>query len=170
MLPIGISPTMVLIAALVVTNGLTLLGWKSTGATLKTTKQEVVKVSLERDTVQAKHDIFVQVVKETGEEAERANRKFVEDTNRYVKEKEDEHKSDLGKLHAFYTQRMRNAARPSSANPGSGQVPGIPPAPRSIDEVPANCLSLAEQAAETTLMLTDLQDWHRSLPRSHASP
>lgn len=170
MLPIGISPTMIVIGALVLTNGLTLLGWKVTGASLKAAKKEIAEITYQHNILQAKHDMFVKAVKETGEEAERAAKQLLEDTRKYAKEKEDGYKTDLDKLRAFYTKRMRSTAGTPSANPGSGQVPGVPPAPRSIDEVPANCLSLAEQAGETTLMLIELQDWHRNLPRAQATP
>lgn len=61
-------------------------------------------------------------------------------------------KAALDVTRADYDKRMRSYAR------GSG-LSAIPQAPRSVDEVATNCLSLAEQSAETTLQLITLQDW-----------
>lgn len=63
-------------------------------------------------------------------------------------------KAALDVTRADYDKRMRSYAR------GSG-LSAIPQAPRSVDDLPAESLPLAEQCAETTLMLVKLQDWIR---------
>lgn len=61
-----------------------------------------------------------------------------------------DHRRDV---HDFYRRRVL----PSGSN--SKPMPGISRAPERIDEVPSDALPLAEQCAETTFQLIDLQKW-----------
>jgi hypothetical protein len=77
--------------------------------------------------------------------------------------------ADRGHLLAFVAHRVRNNA-PS----GAGTVPGVPAAAARVDAEPADvvpaaeqppssttCEKLAEDAAQTTLMVVEFQKWYR---------
>ena len=66
-----------------------------------------------------------------------------------------EYAKNLDRLRTDY-QRLRKQYASSA---GSGGVSKVPDSAKSIDAIPANCLPLAADAAETTLTLVTLQEW-----------
>ena len=80
------------------------------------------------------------------------------------------HTRDQDTLRRYYEARL--AAHPGNAACGlhpagapGAAVPTLADAPRSIDDLPRDCLPLAAQCAETTLQLLDLQDYYSELIR-----
>lgn len=69
-----------------------------------------------------------------------------------TKATEAKHENDLANLRKYYAERMRTSN-------GSCAMPGISKPPVSIDAVPSDALPIAEQCAETTLQLVNLQRW-----------
>ena len=65
-----------------------------------------------------------------------------------------EYAKNLDRLRADY-QRLRKQYADSSG----GGLSKVPDSAKSIDAIPADCLPLAADAAETTLTLVALQEW-----------
>ena len=98
--------------------------------------------------------IFAEQVRAEGAKAERRTAELIATAKNISVAKDAEYAKNLDRLRADY-QRLRK----QYASAGGGSVPALPEAPRSIDAITADCLPLAADAAETTLMLVTLQEW-----------
>jgi hypothetical protein len=67
----------------------------------------------------------------------------------------NQYEARLSAIHGYYADRMQ----PDS---GGGNLPPVSKSPSCPDAAPANSVS-ARQCAETTLMLTELQNWIRGI-------
>ena len=68
----------------------------------------------------------------------------------------DEYEAKLAAVHNYYTDRMRSPSTDSSS------MPTVSNAPQCINATPTDTVP-AGQCAETTLQLTELQKWVRSI-------
>lgn len=98
--------------------------------------------------------LFADQVRAEGAKAERKTADLIAAAKTISMKKDAEYAKSLDRLRADY-QRMRK----QYAGSGSGAMPAIPEGPRSLEEVSPDALPLAEQCAETTLMLESLQEW-----------
>lgn len=101
-----------------------------------------------------KLQLFAEQVRAEGAKAERRTAELIATAKNISVAKDAEYAKNLDRLRADY-QRLRK----QYASAGSGAVPALPEAPRSVDEIPANALPLAAECAETTLTLETLQEW-----------
>ena len=101
-----------------------------------------------------KLQLFADQVRAEGVKAERKTAELIATAKNISVAKDAEYAKNLDRLRADY-QRLRKQYAGSS----SGAVPAIPEGPRSIEEITPDALPLAEQCAETTLMLESLQEW-----------
>ncbi len=102
-----------------------------------------------------KLQLFAEQVRAEGAKAERRTAELIATAKNISVAKDAEYAKNLDRLRADY-QRLRKQYASGS---GGGAMPTLPEAPRNVDEVPADALPLAEQCAETTLMLEGLQEW-----------
>ena len=98
--------------------------------------------------------VFAEQVRAEGVKAERKTAELIATAKNISVTKDAEYAKSLDRLRADY-QRLRK----QYTSAGSGAVPTVPEAPRSVDEIPANALPLAAECAETTLTLESLQGW-----------
>ena len=102
-----------------------------------------------------KMHLFAEQVRIEGEKQERRTAEIIAKGRQITEDMNHEYAKNLDRLRADY-QRLRKQYASSA---GGGAMPAIPEAPGSIDEIPSDALPLAEQCAETTLMLESLQGW-----------
>lgn len=144
----GLNPAVIyLIAGLVFTNVLTGVAWQAQKHATQAEKERVV-------VCQTKFDTFKTQVETLGKQQEKKVAEVIATAKTITKETESRYETSLAGMRADY-DRLRK----QYTNSGSGSVPAFPVAAARVDEIPADCLSLAEQAAETTLMLDSLQTW-----------
>lgn len=144
----GLNPvSLYLIAGLLFTNVLTGVAWQIQKHATQAEKERVVAC-------QTKFDTFKGQVETLGKQQEKKVAEVIAAAKTITKDTETRYETRLAAMRADY-DRMRK----QYANSGSGSVSAFPVAAARVDEVPADCLSLAEQAAETTLMLESLQSW-----------
>ena len=144
----GLNPiALYAIAFLVFTNLFTGAGWwvASMKADHEQQRAEIAEQKLQ---------LFAEQVRAEGVKAERKTAELIATAKNISVAKDAEYAKNLDRLRADY-QRLRK----QYASAGSGSLPAIPDAARSIDAIPADCLPLAADAAETTLMLVTLQEW-----------
>jgi len=98
--------------------------------------------------------VFAEQVRAEGAKAERRTAEAIANGKKITEDLNHEYAKSLDRLRADY-QRLRK----QYTSAGSGAVPTVPEAPRSVDEIPANALPLAAECAETTLTLETLQEW-----------
>lgn len=125
---------LVLIAILAATTLLGVLGWR----------HEAIKFKEYRVAVEA-----------AAEAQEKENERIKANHDRATKEASESYNRRIADLRAYYASRVSNngsGKMPAPANT-SGRVDGYTP-----DNLPDTGV-LASQCAETTLMLTSLQDW-----------
>ena len=108
------------------------------------------------ETCAAQHQAFVDQTRAEGERMVRRAAETIAKNEIVTQRVKRENQANFDRMRSDYKRLRQQYA---AANSGSGEVPAIPEAPRRIDAIPADCLPLAEQSAETTLMLTSLQDW-----------
>ncbi len=145
----GLNPVILYaFAFLVFTNLFTAAGWWA--ASNQADHQERRAVVAEE-----KMHLFAEQVRIEGEKQERRTAEIIAKGRQVTEDMNHEYAKNLDRLRADY-QRLR---KQYASGAGGGAVPAIPEAPRSVDEIPTDCLPLAEQAAETTLMLESLQGW-----------
>lgn len=149
MIPI---PTLYIIVLLICTNGISAIMWYVKSNDAKTYKAQVVSCQEERK-------FFGEQVRAQGELAARKLLAEQIRTEQVTKEVSHEYETRLSTLRSDY-QRLRQQANRGS---GSSPMPAISFGPRSLDEISPNALPVAEQCAETTLMLVELQDWIRQV-------
>lgn len=101
-----------------------------------------------------KLQVFADQVRAEGAKAERKTAELIATAKNISVAKDAEYAKSLDRLRADY-QRMRKQYTRS----GGGAVSAVPVAATRVDEIPADALPLAEQCAETTLMLESLQGW-----------
>ena len=92
--------------------------------------------------------VFAEQVRAEGAKAERRTAEAIANGKKITEDLNHEYAKSLDRLRADY-QRLRK----QYTSAGSGAVPTVPEAPRSVDEIPANALPLAAECAETTLTL-----------------
>jgi hypothetical protein len=68
----------------------------------------------------------------------------------------NQYEARLSAVHSYYGERLLDTGA------GSGRVPAVPKPTVCANAAPANTVS-ARQCAETTLQLTELQNWVRSI-------
>jgi flagellar biosynthesis component FlhA len=144
----GMNPlTFYAIVFLVFTNVLTGAGWWVASMKADHQKQRA-------EIAEQKLQVFADQVRAEGVKAERKTAELIATAKNISVTKDAEYAKSLDRLRADY-QRLRK----QYASAGSGAVPAVPEAPRSIDEVPVDALPLAAECAETTLTLESLQGW-----------
>lgn len=100
----------------------------------------------------AEYDSFVSTVAEIGRQAEIDKNKEIERQKKVTKDVSSDYENRLNLLRDTY-------ARLRDQRSGSGSMPPIPNAPRSIDEISTDSIPLAGICAETTQQLNSLQNW-----------
>ncbi len=146
-MPFLMSPTIIAVIAACLLQGLT-LGW----GLYQSNRAD--NFEAKAMTCAAQHQAFVEQVRAEGERMMRRAAEITAKNEVVTQEIKRDYQTALDRMRADY-KRLRQ----QYASAGSGQVSAVSEAARSIDAVPADCLPLAEQSAETTLMLTSLQDW-----------
>ncbi len=147
-MPFIMSPTIIAVIAALALQGLT-LGW---GLYQSNRADGFESRAI---TCAAQHQAFVEQVRAEGERMVRRSAEITAKNEVVTQEIKRDYQNALDRMRADY-KRLRQQYATGSCG---GQVSGIPEAASRIDAVPADCLPLAEQSAETTLMLTSLQDW-----------
>lgn len=146
---LGLSPIpLYTIAFLGCTTLASSLGWWFTGMRLDHAKESIVAC-------QTKHEAFVSQTRAEGEKAERRTAEIIANQSQITEDIKGEYAQNLDRLRADY-QRLRNAA---SRSPSRSEMPGISAPASGTHEIAADALPLAEQCAESTLMLVSLQQW-----------
>jgi len=102
-----------------------------------------------------KLSLFAEQVRIEGEKQVRRTAEIIAYGKKITEEMSHEYAKNLDRLRADY-QRLRKQYAASSVGV---TVPAISESPRSLDAIPSDCLPLAADAAETTLMLVTLQEW-----------
>lgn len=144
----GLNPVaLYLIAGLLFTNVLTGVAWQIQKHATQAEKERVVAC-------QAKYDTFKGQVETLGKQQEKKVAEVIATAKTITKDTETRYETRLAGMRADYDRLRKQYARS-----GGGSVPTFPVAAARVDEIPADCLPLAEQAAETTLMLESLQSW-----------
>lgn len=145
----GMNPvTLYAIAFLIFTNLAAGVGWWTASMRADHEQQRAV-------VAEQKLNLFAEQVRVQGEKAERRTAELIANAKTISMKKDADYAKNLDRLRADY-QRMR---KQYAAGSGGGAVPSISEGPRSVAEIPTDCLPLAEQSAETTLMLVTLQEW-----------
>lgn len=145
----GLNPVILYaFAFLVFTNLFTAAGWWA--ASNQADHQERRAVVAEE-----KMHLFAEQVRIEGEKQERRTAEIIAKGRQVTEDMNHEYAKNLDRLRADY-QRLRKQYASSA---GSGAVSKVPDAAKSIDAIPPDCLSLAADAAETTLTLVTLQEW-----------
>lgn len=153
-MPFVMSPLIYVIAFLVATNIVSVIGWKVASIDAKEQKQNVV-------TCQARHALFAEQVRAQGELArEKAKAKEIEHA-RIADETGRGWASALDVVRSDYATRLRNAA--ASRGAGGGGVSKAAEdkpvnAPSGADAVPTS-ERVAADCAETTVTANYLQDF-----------
>ena len=154
----GLNPVAIyLIVGLLVTNGLSLFAWDVEKNAAQEARENVVAC-------QTKFNLFEQQVETLGEQQQKKADEVIATANSITKETESRYETRLDAMRADY-QRLRQQY--AKRNSGGGEVRSVPEAASRIDEIAADCLPLAEQAAETTLMLEGLQQWVSEQEEAH---
>ena len=104
------------------------------------------------ESCQENHTRFLTEVERLGKEAQIKVNKEIERQKKVTNDVSTDYEKRLNYLRDTY-DRLRDQRS------GSGSMPPIPNAPRSIDEIPSDGLPLAAQCAETTQQLVSLQAW-----------
>lgn len=99
--------------------------------------------------------VFAEQVRAEGEKQAVRTAEIIANGKKITEDMSNEYAKNLDRLRSDY-QRLRQQYANGS---GSGRVPAVPEATRSIDAIPADALPLAAECAETTLMLESLQGW-----------
>jgi hypothetical protein len=68
----------------------------------------------------------------------------------------NQYEARLSAVHSYYSERLLDTGA------SRGNVPAVPKPAQRVNATPANAVS-ARQCAETTLQLTELQNWVRSI-------
>ena len=153
----GLNPvTLYMIAGLLFTNVLTGVAWQIQKHATQAEKERVVAC-------QTKFDTFKGQVETLGKQQEKKVAEVIATAKTITKETESRYETHLAGMRADYDRLRKRAALRS----GGGEVQSFPVAAASVDEIPSNCLPLAEQSAETTLMLVDLQAWIEQQKGAH---
>lgn len=154
----GLNPVVLyLIIGLLVSNGLTAIGWKMASNRADKAKQELT-ICVDR------YQSFRNQTEALGKAQAAGVKKLIEVSDAVNKETEKHYEASLVRIRNDFSWLRKQR---TSSNPGTGAVPTIPDAPTRIDDIPTNCLPLGEQAAATTLMLVDLQGWIRAQEKAH---
>jgi hypothetical protein len=112
-----------------------------------------LKVQTSRlESCQENHTRFLTEVERLGNEAQVKVKQEIERQKKVTKDASTDYETRLNLLRDTY-------ARLRDQRSGSGSMPSIPNAPRSIDEVSADSIPLAGICAETTQQLNSLQAW-----------
>ena len=144
----GLNPiALYAIAFLVFTNLFTFAGWRL--ADHEADKQERRAIVSEE-----KLNLFAEQVRIEGERQARRTAEIIANGKQITEDMSHEYAKNLDRLRADY-QRLRKQYADSSG----GGVSKVPDSAKSIDAIPADCLPIAADAAETTLMLVTLQEW-----------
>lgn len=144
----GLNPVaLYAIAFLLFTNLFTFAGWRL--ADHEADKQERRAIVSEE-----KLNLFAEQVRIEGEKQIRRTAEIIANGKQITEDMSHEYAKNLDRLRADY-QRLRKQYASSSGV----SVPAVPESSRSIDAIPADCLPLAADAAETTLTLVALQEW-----------
>ena len=145
----GMNPVaLYAIAFLVFTNLFTFAGWRL--ADHEADKQERRAIVSEE-----KLSLFAEQVRIEGEKQVRRTAEIIANGKKITEDMSHEYANNLDRLRADY-QRLRKQYAASSSG---GGVSKVPDSAKRIDAIPADCLPLAADAAETTLMLVTLQEW-----------
>lgn len=113
----------------------------------------LLKVQSSRlESCKAEHAAFVSQVERLGIEAKEKAKQEIERQKKVTKDVSSDYEKRLNLLRDTYT-RLRDQRS------GSGSMPPVPNAPRSIDEVSTDSIPLAGICAETTQQLNSLQEW-----------
>lgn len=147
-MPFLMSPTIIAVIAACLLQGLT-LGW----GLYQSNRAD--NFEAKAMTCAAQHQAFVEQVRAEGERMMRRAAEITAKNEVVTQEIKRDYQTALDRMRADY-KRLRQQY---STGSGSGQVSAVPEAASRVDAIPADCLPLAEQSAETTLMLTSLQDW-----------
>ena len=144
----GLNPVaLYAIAFLVFTNLFTFAGWRL--ADHEADKQERRAIVSEE-----KLNLFAEQVRIEGEKQTRRTAEIIAKGKQITEDMSHEYAKNLDRLRADY-QRLRKQYADSSG----GGLSKVPDSAKSIDAIPADCLPLAADAAETTLTLVTLQEW-----------
>lgn len=144
----GLNPVaLYAIAFLVFTNLFTLAGWRL--AEHEADKQERRAVVAEE-----KLNLFAEQVRIEGEKQVRRTAEIIAKGRQITEDMNHEYAKNLDRLRADY-QRLRKQYADSSG----GGLSKVPDSAQRVDAIPADCLPLAADAAETTLTLVTLQEW-----------
>jgi len=144
----GLNPVaLYAIAFLVFTNLFTFAGWRL--ANHEADKQERRAIVSEE-----KLNLFAEQVRIEGEKQTRRTAEIIAKGKQITEDMSHEYAKNLDRLRADY-QRLRKQYADSSG----GGLSKVPDSAKSIDAIPADCLPLAADAAETTLTLVTLQEW-----------
>lgn len=146
-MPFLMSPTIIAVIAACLLQGLT-LGWGFYQS------NRADSFEAKAMTCAAQHQAFVEQVRAEGERMVRRAAEITAKNEVVTQEIKRDYQTALDRMRADY-KRLRQ----QYASSGGGQVSAVSESSRSFDAIPADCLPLAEQSAETTLMLTSLQDW-----------
>jgi hypothetical protein len=144
----GLNPVaLYAIAFLVFTNLFTFAGWRL--ADHEADKQERRAIVSEE-----KLNLFAEQVRIEGEKQTRRTAEIIANGKKITEDMSHEYAKNLDRLRTDY-QRLRKQYADSSG----GGLSKVPDSAKSIDAIPADCLPLAADAAETTLTLVALQEW-----------
>ena len=144
----GLNPVaLYAIAFLLFTNLVTFAGWRL--ADHEADKQERRAIVSEE-----KLNLFAEQVRIEGEKQTRRTAEIIAKGKQITEDMSHEYAKNLDRLRADY-QRLRKQYADSSG----GGLSKVPDSAKSIDAIPADCLPLAADAAETTLTLVALQEW-----------
>ncbi len=144
----GLNPVaLYAIAFLLFTNLFTFAGWRL--ADHEADKQERRAIVSEE-----KLNLFAEQVRIEGEKQTRRTAEIIAKGKQITEDMSHEYAKNLDRLRADY-QRLRKQYADSSG----GGLSKVPDSAKSIDAIPADCLPLAADAAETTLTLVALQEW-----------
>lgn len=112
-----------------------------------------VKVQSSRlESCKAEHAAFVANVERLGLEAKEKAKQEIERQKKVTQDVSSDYEKRLNHLRDTY-------ARLRDQRSGSGSMPAVPNAPRSLDEITTDSIPLAGICAETTQQLNSLQDW-----------
>ncbi len=144
----GLNPVaLYAIAFLLFTNLFTFAGWRL--ADHEADKQERRAIVSEE-----KLNLFAEQVRIEGEKQTRRTAEIIANGKQITEDMSHEYAKNLDRLRADY-QRLRK----QYADTRGSKLPDVPGSAQGIDAIPADCLPLAADAAETTLTLVALQEW-----------
>ena len=150
-MPLLMTPTLYLVALLLLTNIVAIAGWGVTNVRLNNAKEAVA-------TCKANHEAFVLQAKAQGELAERKAKQIEQDNERIADETAKGWAKALDVVRAD-SRRVRLVTR----NPGSREMPGIRAPAERVDAAPEGTLPAPERVIadcqEDVLKLVWLQNW-----------